>query len=524
MFGQFLFVRIRRAQQALADGRVDEAYTIAIQPDVREHPRGRKLLAALERPLLARARLHLQAGRHREALLDLERLCALDRGGSELDELRQRALAGLQTRQDEVARVQQEVVQAIAAVRAGHLETARIVVRRISDTARKHELEHEIDLRLQRSSQLLAEAQAALERGEVLAAVRLWAELIRRHGRTDAADQFAHRLAAACRQSLQDWFAAGKLEHFFAAQEVLDPLREVDPTLRSHQQVAALCLKAAGQLARREYSALRETLLRLRGAAGPAEWLDRAAEAADRIAQSHDELLAGPLGLMMSLPAASQAATVVAEAALQARGKPQAPPKPLADWPLLLLVDGAGSSLLIDAARVRIGRAGGSRPVDVALPVDLESHHADIIRRGEDYFLTAYGPVQVNGRPVREALLRDGDRIELGVAAKFTFCQPSMRSSSAVLRLSHRCRLAEDVSSVILFCQTCLIGPQAHCHVRGPEGVSQVVLFTRGTELYARPLSGGRLADAVRVAPGQTLEFGEIRLTVQRYGQSGGRG
>lgn len=195
--------------------------------------------------------------------------------------------------------------------------------------------------------------------------------------------------------------------------------------------------------------------------------------------------------------------------------------------PLLLLVDGAGSSLLVPQDCVRMGRAGGSRPIDIPIPADIQSHHADIVRDGEDYFLTAHGPLLVNQREAKRTLLRDGDRVALADAAKFVFRKPSVRSASAVLQFSHRCRLPQDVSSIVLFRETCLLGTQTSCHIRTPEGQAQVVLFDRAGRLYGRQTTagGGKLGDAKPLRLGETIDFGDVRVTVKDYDptDSGGR-
>jgi hypothetical protein len=102
-----------------------------------------------------------------------------------------------------------------------------------------------------------------------------------------------------------------------------------------------------------------------------------------------------------------------------------------------------------------------------------------------------------------------------------TFHKPSSKSESAVLRLSHRCRLPQDVSDVVLFRDTCLIGPAATCHVRTREDDGQIVLFERGGALYARPIQDARLGGpTLRAAPvvaGQTLEVARLRVTVKPY-------
>jgi hypothetical protein len=126
---------------------------------------------------------------------------------------------------------------------------------------------------------------------------------------------------------------------------------------------------------------------------------------------------------------------------------------------------------------------------------------------------------------VKRTLLRDGDRVVLGSKAKFVFRQPSTRSATAVLKLSHRCRLPQDVSEVILFRDTCLIGRQSSCHIRTQESDTQVVLFDRGGRLHGRETvrGGGKLGDARPLALGATHDFGEVRGTVKQYSLGNGK-
>ena len=265
-------------------------------------------------------------------------------------------------------------------------------------------------------------------------------------------------------------------------------------------------------------------------------WIDEGLEALRKFIESQDLLLASPLGLYASTAGSAPAAPDIGDPAgaadpfekrsleeTRVAAPPAEPIDPtaaeLGRQPLLLLVDGAGSSLIVPQDTVRIGQAGGSRPVDVPVPADVLSHHADIVRDGEDYFLTAHGPVRINQRQVKRTLLRDGQRIVLGDRAKFVFRKPSARSDTAVLRTSHRCRLPQDVSDVVLFRDTCLIGPQSSCHVRMREGDTQVVLFDRGGRLYGRSAAsgGGRLGDAKPLRLGETIDFGEVRVTLKVY-------
>jgi hypothetical protein len=546
MFGRWLFVRIRAAERALHEGRIDAAYATAAQPDVREQERGQKLLDGLARPLTARVRLHLQAGRCREALDDLDKLRAVGRLGPEAEDLQRRALAELQERQQRDAERRAALAQAAASLDEGRLESGRLAIERVDDTRQRAELREQLDVRAERSSQLLAQAGEALQRGDVMAALRFWQESCERHGRSRASDEFAGRLVPGIRQNLDEWFAQGRLERLLAARPGLAGLREYDPTLAEYEHIAALSTRATTQLGRRDFAGLRESLLRLRAARGGASWIDEALAALAQIAAAQDALLASPLGLFASAgggeagvsagetPAATSRADVggapaiagnrVNPVAVAAGRLPTdlADPNaaPLGPQPLLVLVDGAGSSLLISQDSVRIGRAGGSRPIDIPVPADILSHHADLVRAGEDCFLNAFGPVRINQREAQRGWLRDGDRVVLGAAARFVFRRPCARSESAVLTFSHRCRLPQDVGDVVLFRETCLIGPQPGCHIRTPEGAAQIVLFERGGRLYGRQATagGGKLGDAKPIRLGETMDFGDVRITVRPYG------
>ncbi|MFQ5496053.1 MAG: hypothetical protein ACE5EX_11810, partial [Phycisphaerae bacterium] len=73
MLSRLLTVRLKAAENALRDGRIDEAYRLATAADIREHRRGAAVLAALAERFLERARNHYRADRFTEALIDLDR-------------------------------------------------------------------------------------------------------------------------------------------------------------------------------------------------------------------------------------------------------------------------------------------------------------------------------------------------------------------------------------------------------------------------------------------------------------------
>jgi len=522
MFARWFHVRVRAATRAIRQGRLDDALAIARELQPTDDSDYEKLCDALAGPLEARARLHRQAGRYREALADLDHLAALNREGTDARALRRQIIEEIQAAAEQTAEERAAWRRAAAHLRAGHLETGRAELERIDNPRLREQLGAELERRAGRAERLLQQADEALARGDVLAAVRHW-DQAGREGHTAQRERLLPKLASACRELLDRWHAEGRIEALMAARSAVSALLVRDPALSDWDLLIELCGRAASQLAAADYTALRQTLLRLRAARGDVEWVRAALGALARIAEGEEQLLASPLGLYASMaprwPAAERAGEVRTQEMSAASQSPQRDAVRL-DTPLLVVVDGGGSSMLLTREQVRIGRAGSSAVVDIALPADVDSHHADVVRRGSDYFVIAHGPVEVNQRPTRQCLLHHGDVIALG-RVRLTFHKPSSRSQTAVLQLPHRCRLAEDVGSVVLFCDTCLVGPALTCHIRTRENEGQVVLFERSGVLYVRQMpEGPKLGASPRAEPivaGCTMELAGLRFTVKPY-------
>ncbi|RMF72753.1 MAG: FHA domain-containing protein, partial [Planctomycetota bacterium] len=441
MFANWKLVRCKAAENALNEGRLDEAYERLTAPDLRGHKRAAALVNDLAQALLARARLHAQAGRYREALADLDRVDSLGESGEEARTLRKRVETEQRCRADRHRENDRAFEKAARNIHAGRLETGRKAVEKIEDAARREQLLEELDIREHRSDQLLQQAAAALANGDVLTAVRFWEEAVSRHGRTTETDGLISELAAAFRNAAESALREGRLDELSVALKHLDALAQYAPALAEFAGAERLVRQATAALAAADYDALRDTLNRLRASAGDAKWIDEGLKAVETILAGQAELLRSPLGLLgLSTRTIATQPERPNDAAAPHAGEDGAP---LDASPLLLIVDGSGSSLLLTHDVARIGRAG-VRGIEVPIPADLHSHHADIHRQGEDYFLIAHGPATVNRRPVQRVLLRDGDRVVLGSAGKFVFHKPSAKSATAVLRLHNRCRLDQD--------------------------------------------------------------------------------
>jgi hypothetical protein len=83
-----LIVRIKQCEAALANGRLEEAFELVRQPDLRAHRRGQELVGEIAKALLNRGRTHLGAGALTEAASDCDRAAALGGNLGEVVQLR----------------------------------------------------------------------------------------------------------------------------------------------------------------------------------------------------------------------------------------------------------------------------------------------------------------------------------------------------------------------------------------------------------------------------------------------------
>ena len=532
MFSRWNFARLKVAENALGAGRIDEAFERLNLPEMKKNRRAQELLDILAKSLTARARLHAQAGRYQAALTDLSKLEDIGRLSSEAQALRERVTQEQRQRAGRHAEKSDAFNQAAHDIRAGRLESGQLAVEHLEDASRREQLKEELDIRVRRSEQLLEQAREMLNKGNMLAACRFWEEACARHGRSQLSDNLAAELAPACQTVLEAAFKDGRLDEMRSMLATMKGLRAFSPALSGYDRLMDLSRQAARKLAEADYVGLREMLLRLQATRGATDWIVSALNPLDEIIAAHSKLLTTPLGLLgMSLHKSNDFGKA---AELEKRHNEGVPLKTVyrgngltvGEQTWLVLVDGTGSVLLTMRDVIRIGRAGGHNSLEVPIAADIQSHHADIIRDGEDYFLVARGPVRVNHRQISRKLLRHGDRIALGTKAKMVFHKPSAKSATAVLKLSSGYRLPQDVSSVVLFKGTCLIGPQSSCHIRTGEGDSRLVLFERGGELFVRRAArDGRPTGEPEALPAhETHEYGDVRMTVKEYEAEGSGG
>ncbi len=542
MLSQLLFIRLKTAENALRDGRLDEAYRLATAPDIREHRRGAAVLAKLAEQFLERARGHFRADRFTEAMIDLDRART---GGVLTEEIAEleghvRTVAAEQQRHEQSKR--ERIDAARRRIEGGSLVAGRKILERAGeeDHAAK-ELRHVADDRAEEVARILEQVERLIGQGRMATA----AERLRRAKAIDAHNEGVIRVETQlCNRVLENTRAAIQEGKLSRAADELDCLGDVGKALPARRElvdVLALARDAARYLTQNRYPDARRQVMSLGRLLPDAEWVREATEQLRQIDDITTALLASPLGDRIGLLAARDKADRVGDARRRPRGEDQrgrtyaealsgAPVDDTVALParvrtsdalperLLLLVDGGGSYLILRGDHVSLGRVASGHPADVPFFSDVAERHANVNRVDEDYFLFADKEVEVAGQRARHQLLRNGDRIVLGRKAKLTFRVPSRKSPTAVLDLSDTTKMPNDVRRVVLFHRHATLGAGPSAHIRCQHAGPPLILFDRNGTLWLRQKNDGHVdTEAIELRLGEPIEIAGASLVLQPW-------
>lgn len=175
----------------------------------------------------------------------------------------------------------------------------------------------------------------------------------------------------------------------------------------------------------------------------------------------------------------------------------------------MLWIDGVGGYLICEGRTIVLGQPGEAN-VEVPIMADISRRHAAIRREGEHYLLDPLRSCFVDGRAVTEPA-RLGRNAELGLGAdsraavRLRFRAPHACSLSARLELTSPHRLKPHADGVVLWADTCLVGPSVDCHIVAADAARTSVLYRRpdGTIVFRTSgtydVDGRRATDATPV-------------------------
>lgn len=516
-----LILRIKQAETALKDSRLDEAYELARTDDFRTHREGQKLVSQLVRALIARGQDHLTADRLGQAATDCEKAERLGGNLSEVAALRAAVTEAIQARQQAERRQAGRLAAARQHIHNGWLSFGEQI---LSDTegSGTEPLREEAEIRREKAEQALNRAEQALNRQDWAAAVDSLREAKQAHASNPRIGTLTDQTVSLVAEQTARTLDNGRLD---AAEAMLGELETlVSPNLQIQDLARFLreCRHAAGLLDRGQPRQAADILHRLSAARPGAGWLTEASRCAEQAAANLENLHRGPLGWFAdtcsaaasTAPASNEGRTEVIRSEHLMRSEHPAVPNRF-----LLHVDTVGSFLVLRQPRVSVGPISSSRRPDLGLLADAGLPVITIERQEEDYFLSSEVPVRVNDMPVQKKLLSSGDRISLGPRCQMKFTLPSAASTSAMLQLSG-CRLPQgDARQVILMDRSIVLGPGTTGHIRADQMTSPAVLHVRDGRLLIRgngdmKVNDRPMDDRMGIPMGARVSIGPISLAV----------
>jgi len=529
MLSNLLIVRLRAAENALRDGRLDEAYRLGTAPDIREHRRGAAVLAKLTEKLIERAREHYRADRFTEALMDLDKAEAGGVKQDEIAELRNNVqIVAAEARRRQQSR-HDRLHAAKKRIEGGSLAAGRKMLDQVSegdyDGAR---LRRQADERAQHAASMSEQIEQLISQSQYAAAAGRMQRLKNVDAHADGVAALEKRLCDQVIDNARTALTDGKIKRASDELACLGSLGKNLPARREVADMISIAKQAAASLRDHDFAEARRHAMSLERLLPKARWVHEAIKQLRQLDELAAGLTAGPLGTVA--PDAPRLQNVEAKAP---SGPPFARPVSLEETmalpsaqltpgalpqKLLLLVDGGGSYLIIRGGRASMGRAAATEPADIPVFSDVASRHANIERVEDDYFLFSAKDVEIAGHAVKNHLLRSGDRIVLGKKAKLTFRVPSRKSPTAVLDLSDTTKMPNDVRRIVLFNRQAIVGDGPHAHVRCRHAGAPLVLFERDGGLWIRQKSDGHNdTKAVPLPLGETVEIGGTSLVLEEW-------
>ncbi len=521
-------LRIKQAEAALADGRLDEACELLADADLRSHRQGQKIMGALIERLIARGQEHLAAERMAQALSDCQKASELGGNIEAAEDLRARIAAALAGK-NRARRTHSDALSAAGRqAEAGRLSIAeQLLAGANEDSTRVGEVRREVDTRRQETSDAVRRCRAAMERGDQAGAVDELLTARAHRANNDALAELSAEVVDGCVEQARREFIRGRVD---LAETLLARAAMpcgAGPQIAELQRAVLECRQAIATAEDGHLRQAGEMLRRARAILPEAGWIGEAVDAADRAAQAAETLRSGPLGI---LTGGDQAADVPSQPDRGRRsgdnpGQKDAVPvlKPVpvvenwANMPrrLVIQLDGAGSSLVFRGRRVTVGPISSADRPDLGLMADASLPTMSIERTDEgDYFLASEHPVEVNDCAVTGKLLADGDKIALSPRCRLRFRLPTPASATAVLELSTARLPQADIRRVILMDRELVVGPGGASHVRLDQLPSRAVLQLGSDKLTCRtdckvtrdnrpldPAEGIPLGIPVRIGP-----------------------
>ena len=159
----------------------------------------------------------------------------------------------------------------------------------------------------------------------------------------------------------------------------------------------------------------------------------------------------------------------------------------------LLWVDAVGGFLVCLDDCIDIGQPSSGDSIAVPILADLSRRHAMIRRDAGAYVIDPQQRTRIDGREITTPfVLSDNQLIQLGDNVRIRFNRPHALSATARLTIESHHKTQPTADAILLMADSCVLGPNKHCHVRCRNWQRDVILYRQNGQVFCRadePLS-----------------------------------
>ena len=494
-----LILRIKQAETALADGRLDEAFEIIKSDQIRRHYRGQKLISRLSQALLKRGRENFDAERIQLALADCNKAEKLAGNTDEVARLRADICSEMEQKRLRDQHRSLNLAQAKRNIQAGWISAGeKILEQTENNDSQTPMVVQQANLARMQIDEVISKVEQALKKGDLENAIDIIRQASYSDNKNEKVCDMIFRVKTASIEKIRADFVNGRIDLARSLWEKVSPLAKGTSEMSELGLVLNYSQKAAEYIAAGKPREAASLLKKIKVICPKATWLNSVTEQSVKAADILDELAASPLGLdcgMGILPMQTRAGSPrYGKVSHENPTSPGVPNKitsnPNRDFSLssrfVMHIDGVGGFLVLRENRVTIGPVSSSAQPMVGLMADPNLPVATIERVDDDYFIHASSSIRVNDVSVADKLLVDGDRIALSPRCSLKFLVPNPASTTAILQLTGSRLGRADIRHVILMDRDILIGNDRGSHIAADSLDETITMYAQNGRLLCK--------------------------------------
>ena len=428
--------RLKRAQVALADGRLDEAFELLKDPALREHRTGQKLLSRLSEAFIRRGLEHLSFKRLAPALEDCNRAEKLAGNLAGVMELRSKICSEIDTARAESQLQSEQLAKAKEQMQKGWFSTGRKILAQAEENRQARSLLKNVDILEAENDSAVKRIEQALKTGQIELAGRIYEKSTLQNSISEEAADLLERIRTHACQKLNEYWVDGNVQMAESFLYQLSCSVSQSDKLLPFQNALTWCRQAVQKIGTGNFDEAAVLLRKIQIMLPKVKWLDDVIRHAQSAAQGKRDLQSGPLGILDSVLPGNYSERQSNRKEHLIRDVPDAPVietmRANKAMHFILQMDGIGAYYVFSADCVTIGPVSALQRSDIELVTAPDVQTKRIERIDGDYF---FGDSH-NGPNISAAagqLLSDGDRLELSPRCRFKFVLPNPASSTACL-------------------------------------------------------------------------------------------